>query len=284
MTISIHPIRSRPTRSRPTPVGWGTTVRRAVTAELIKLRAIRSYAWLLGVATAFTIVLGPVQVVGHVLTGSPVNQDGGAEAEAVALALTGLTTATLLVGVLGVLVVTGEYTAKAIRTTFTLVPQRRQVVTAKAVALALAIAVTGVVSVAVAVTISFAILGQSVGYADLHLGWGSPHVMRLALAAVWYLVGWSLLGLVAGWLTRSKIGGVAALVGVMYLLPPLLGVLPDGIGQLLSGLMPSSVGAAMLSVDHPSPLGSPAIGFAAWTAYLLLCTALSAWVVARRDA
>lgn len=272
------------TSTHPTPVGWPTTVRRTVASELVKLRAVRSYVWLLGVATAFTLILGPIQSVGQVLAGSSEPLDRGAEADAVSVALTGASTANLLLGVLGVLVVTGEYTSHAIRTTFTLVPQRRQVVLAKALALALVTAVTTVVAVAGAVTISFVILGQGGTYAGLDLGWGSPHVLHLAVAMVWYLVGWSVLGLAAGWLTRSKIGGVAVLVGVMYLLPPLLGLLPERVGQLLIAGLPSSASAAMMSIESAGPLGTPVAGFAIWTAYLVLFTAVSGWVVARRDA
>ncbi len=272
------------TPTHPTPVGWPTTVRRTVHSELLKLRAVRSYVWLLGIATGFTLILGPIQSVGQVLAGSSDPPGSGAEADAVSVALTGATTANLLLGVLGVLVVTGEYTSRAIRTTFTLVPQRREVVLAKALALALVTAVTTVVAVAGAVTISFVILGQGGTYAGLDLGWGSRHVVHLAAAMVWYLVGWSVLGLAAGWLTRSKIGGVALLVGVMYIVPPLLGLLPDRVGQLLVAVMPSSAGGAMMSIDPTGGLGSPVVGFAIWTGYLVLFTALSGWVVARRDA
>jgi ABC-type transport system involved in multi-copper enzyme maturation permease subunit len=257
-------------------------VRRTVTSELIKLRAIRSYAWLLGVATAFTAVLGPIQSLGQVLAGS--SEPPGSAADAVSVALTGASTANLLLGVLGVLLVTGEYTSRAIRTTFTLVPQRHRVVLAKAIALALATVVTSVVAVALAVTVSFVILSQAGPYAGLHLGWGSPHVLHVAAAMVWYLVGWSLLGLAAGWLIRSKIGGVAVLIGFMYIVPPLVGLLPQSIGRVLVGLMPSSAGSAMLSVESGGGLGSPIAGFAIWTGYLVLFTALSGWVASRRDA
>lgn len=273
-----------PTRTRPNPIGWPTTVRRTVASELVKLRSVRSYVWLLAVATAFTLILGPIQSLGQVLAGSSAPLDSGAETDAVSVALTGASTANLLLGVLGVLAVTGEYTSRAIRTTFMLVPQRRQVVLAKALALALVTAVTAAVAVFGAVTISLVILRRGGPYAGLDLGWGSPHVLHLAAAMVWYLVGWSLLGLAAGWLTRSKIGGVAVLIGVMYILPPLLGLLPDRVGQLLIAAMPSSAGNAMMSIGSADPLGSPLAGLAIWTAYLVLFTALSGWVVARRDA
>ena len=270
--------------ARPTPVGWPTTVRRTVHSELIKLRALRSSVWLLGVATAFTALLGPVQAVGQVLGGPAQPLGADPAADAAALALSGTSSSSLLLGVLGVLVVTGEYTSHAVRTTFTLVPQRGQVVLAKAVALALATAVTSAVAVAVAVTVSLLVLGRGGPSADLQLGWGSPHVLHLAAATVWYLVGWSLLGLVAGWLTRSKIAGPAVLIGVLYLLAPLLGLLPETVGRVVLPLLPSSAAAAMTSVDPAGALGSAPAGFALWTAYLGLFTVVSGWVVTRRDA
>jgi hypothetical protein len=46
------------------------TLRRTVKSELIKLRSLRSNVWLLAVATAFTLLLGPIQSVGQVVAGS----------------------------------------------------------------------------------------------------------------------------------------------------------------------------------------------------------------------
>lgn len=232
------------------------------TAEFIKLRTLRSHVWLLAVAAAAVVVLGPVQSIGQVVAPSP---DAG---DPLALALTGASLATLLAGVLGVLSVTGEYAPRSIRTTFTLVPRRGRVVVGKALALTAAVAVTSVVAVAVAVTVSLAVLGAGVDV---------PHALRVSAAMVWLLVGWGVLGQAAGWLTRSKIGGAALLVGVMLILPPVLGLLPGRAGAILPALMPSPAGQAMVGAE-------PVMGALLWTAYLAVATALSAWLVSRRDA
>lgn len=247
-----------------------TTVRRTLASELIKLRSLRTYVWLTAVAGAFTLVLGPIQSVGPVL-GAPGGEGG---AGAVSLALAGATTAALLVGILGVLVVTGEYTPRAMRTTFTTVPRRGYVVVAKALALGLVTAAVSLVTVVAAVSLTLWILT----YADIHVGWGSAHVLRVAAGTVWHLVGWGVLGAAAGWVTRSKIGGAALLLGVMLVLPPVLGLVP-AVGGVLAGVLPSSAGAAMISTD-----GAAGLGFLLWTGYLVLFTALSAWIVSRRDA
>ena len=255
-----------------------TTVRRTLTAELVKLSTLRPHVWLLVVATAFTVVLGPVQSLGQVLSGP--DRDVDTSAAVVSLALAGTSTAMLLLGVLGVLFVTGEYAPRAIRTTFTLVPRRPHVVVAKAAALGLVTAVIGLVAVGIAVTASLVVFSRS----DVAVGWGSPHVLRVSAAAVWYLVGWVVLGLVAGWVTRSKIGGAALLIGVMLVLAPVLGLVPGRFGEVLVGVMPSSAGSAMLSTHHDSALGAPGVGLLMWTCYLVVLTGLAAWSVSRRDA
>ncbi len=259
-----------------TTPGGRVTLRRTVVSELIKLTTLRSQVWLLAVAATFVGVLGPVQSLGHLSA-----DDGDVEsgAAAVSLALSGMSTATLLVGVLGVLFVTGEYVPRAIRTTFTLVPRRGSVVAAKAVALTLVTTVVGTLTTGIAVTASLAILGT----AGSPVNWGSPDVLRVSALMVWYLVGWAVLGLAAGWLTRSKLGGAALLLGVMLVLAPVLGLVPGRVGEVLVALVPSSVGGAMISTHHSGVLSAPGTGFVLWTAYLLVLTAVSAWFVARRD-
>jgi ABC-2 type transport system permease protein len=265
------------------PAGHATVVRRAVLSELIKVHTLRPNVWLLGVATAFLSVLGPVQVLGSVLESESTTTDS---ATAVSTALTGATTATLLVGVLGVLLVAGEYAPRAIRTTFMAIPRRGVVVVAKALELASLIAVTGTVAVAIAVTATLMLLTRE----DLSVGWGSPYVARVSVAMVWYLVGWGVLGLVAGWVTRSKLGGAALLLSVMFVLAPVLGLIPGHAGEVLVALTPSSAGAAMIST-HPattdllgSPVSVPAFGFLLWTVYLAALTTVAAVVVSHRDA
>lgn len=275
--------RNNPVRAPQDTGGHTSTLRRSVHSELIKFRTLRSNLWLFGVAIAFLVVLGPVQALGSVLAESErATMDS---AEAVSTALTGATTSTLLVGVLGVLLVAGEYAPRAIRTTFMTVPRRGVVVVAKAAALTLLTGVIGAVAVASAVTVSTAVLSRG----DLHVTWTSPHVLRVSVAMVWYLVGWGILGLAAGWVTRSKLGGAALLLTVMLLLAPVLGLIPGRVGQVVVALMPSSAGAAMVSTRPATDVAGitvdlPAFGFAVWTSYLVIATVLASVVVSRRDA
>src|SRR5689334_7970241 len=106
-----------------------TATRRAVRSELIKFRTLRSHVWLFAVAVGFLLVLGPIQALGSVLAESEASITDSAGA--VSTALAGATTATLLLGVLGVLLVAGEYAPRSIRTTFMTLPRRGLVVVGK---------------------------------------------------------------------------------------------------------------------------------------------------------
>jgi hypothetical protein len=114
-------------------------------------------------------------------------------------------------------------------------------------------------------------------------------VLRVSVAMVWYLVGWGILGLAAGWVTRSKLGGAGLLLTVMLLLAPVLGLIPGRVGEVVVALMPSSAGAAMVSTRPATDVAGitvdlPAFGFAVWTSYLVIATVLASVVVSRRDA
>ena len=272
------PVRSTTAPSaRPDP-SWLTSVRRATSAELVKLRSLRSNLWLLVTAVVFAVALGPVQTLGQLV--APAGRQVDSVAGAVSLALAGLSTATLLLGVLGVLLVTGEYAPRSIRTTFMLIPRRGHVVLGKLVSLSLVIAVTGVPALVIAVTGSFLIVSRI----GLDVGWDSPQVLRVVLGSLWVMVGWGVLGQLAGWVTRSKLGGAALLFGVMLVLTPVLGLVPGTTGDLLVALTPASAAGALVSTHHVGALGSPSFGFALWTAYVVVGSVLASRLVSRRDA
>lgn len=258
--------------------GWAVTVRRATISELVKMRTLRSNVWLLVTAVAFLLLLGPVQTVGQVV--APAGQRVDNTAGAISLALAGLSTTTLLLGVLGVLLVTGEYAPRAIRTTFMLIPRRGHVVLGKLLSLSLVTVATGVPAVAIAVTASFVVVSR----VSVDVGWGSPQVLRVVLGSIFVMVGWGILGQLAGWVTRSKLGGAALLFGVMLVLTPVLGLVPGTVGDVLIGLTPASAAGAMVNTHHLGVLDSPGFGFALWTAYLVGGSMLATTLVRRRDA
>ena len=129
------------------PVTQGQVIR----SEWIKLRTVRS-SWFVLAATVLGIA-GLGLLVSYVNNAhwSTMSASARADFNPINQSLIGVNLAELTVGVLGVLVVTGEYATGMIRATFAAVPRRLPVLAAKAGVLA---AVTFVVCLA-AVLIAF---------------------------------------------------------------------------------------------------------------------------------
>lgn len=253
----------------------GVTLRRVVRSEWTKLRSLRSPRWLLALTGLGIVLLGTMTAVGTLVAGVPA--DAG-EVGALGGALTGLSSVELLAGAVGVLAVTTEYATGTIRGTLAAVPRRVPVLVAKAVVVALAVGTVTLVSVLVAFTAVRGILGSQ----GLALPYTAPGVPRALAGAALYLSGVALLGAGFGWLVRSTVGALAALVGLLYVLP-VVGLLPAPVATVVVPLLPGNAGAALLQLE-PGGLLPPAAGAAVFTAHVVLVLAGAASVLRRRDA
>src|SRR5258708_7851088 len=100
-----------------------------VRAELAKLRTVRSTYWTLLVAFASNIGFA---VLAAALIAPRLSAHDRANVDVVRLALAGLHLSQIAFGVLGALVITGEYSTGMIRTTLAATPRRRTLLAAKA--------------------------------------------------------------------------------------------------------------------------------------------------------
>src|ERR1700704_6541668 len=119
-------------RLTPVPEGRVTQLR-VVLSEWTKLRSVRSTRWALFPAVLATIGLAALAcaiAAHHYAQMSP--QDRG-DFHPLEVNLVGVQLAQLAIGVLGVLVITAEYSTGMIRASFTAVPKRLPVLWAKAV-------------------------------------------------------------------------------------------------------------------------------------------------------
>jgi ABC-2 type transport system permease protein len=126
---------------------------------------------------------------------------------------------TILLPVVAILSVTGEWSQRAGLTTFTLVPHRGRVIRAKLTATV----VIGVVSMAVALSIGA--LGNIVGstISGVHTTWD------LSPTAIAYIVGADMIGMLAGFmlgvLTRNSAGAIVGYFSYWFVVPTLSMVL-----------------------------------------------------------
>lgn len=246
-----------------------------VYAEWTKLRSVRSTVWTL-LATAVLTVGVAGLVCTFTVARPPKHLDG---LDATSLSLTGVQLAQLAVGVLGVLLITGEYATGTIRSTMTAVPKRLPVLWGKVIVVALT-------TVAVCVPLSFAafLLGQRILAGNqLDVSITAPGALRAVIGSALYLTLIGLLGLGLGTLLRSTAGAVAALFGVLFGLPIVAAFLPEHTAEQVLRYLPGPAGTVITNAQpDPSSLG-PWTGLGLLAGYVAVGLALAAWRLRRND-
>ena len=249
---------------------------RVINSEWIKMRTLKSTPITLLVAVVIMVGLGPLLTWGnaaHSSQGAP--PFNGAE---LSLGLYHL--AQLAVGVLGVLMVTGEYSTGMIRASLSAVPKRLPVLWAKAAVYGAVVLVLMTVAALIAFYSGQAILshyGRSVTLSD-------PGVARVVFGTGLYLTVVGLLGVALGALIRNGAGAISSLVGVLLLLPVLSDLLPSSWSTHITPYLPSDAGSALLNVVPDPTLMSPWGGFALFVGYAVALLAIAGVLLKRRDA
>jgi ABC-2 type transport system permease protein len=259
-----------------------STLRAAMASEWTKLRSVRSTVWALILTSGFTIGLGALFCWAY-LHRREQRGDRGIRAlffDPTARSLNGVVLAQLAIGVLGVLVMSSEYTTGMIRTSLAAVPNRRALLVAKTIVLGGAALVVSMVSVFVAFG-----LGQAILKGD-HLGisLGAPDVLRAVLGAGLYLTMIALFGLSLGTIVRRTPGAIATLFGIVLILPLLAQALPEPWDVRIGRLAPLNAGQAMFSVRYDPDLLTPTQGLLVFLAWIVASYVLALVLLSRRDA
>jgi len=256
------------------------TQARVVRSEWTKPWSLRSTRWSLLLAviamTGLGIVFGAVQMAHW----SQMGAHDRARFDPVDTSLGGWHIAQLAIGVLGVLVISGEYSTGMIRSTFGAVPRRLPVLWAKAAVYAAVVFGLMLPSALIAFFVSQAILKQH----HVQTTIGAPHVLRAVVGCALFLTITGLLGLALGSLVRNTAGGIATFAGVMFVLPGLSAILPNSWGNSIDPYLPLSAGTAVINLTHDSSSLGPWQGFALFCGYVAAALAVSAFLLVRRDA
>jgi ABC-2 type transport system permease protein len=254
------------------------TQARVIRSEWTKLRTLPSSAWSLLVAAVLIVGFGALYC-GVRVTRPPRDPAAIAGFDPTAISLSGISLAQLAIGVLGALLITGEYATGMIRTSFAAVPARLPVLWGKAIGYALAV-------LALCVPASFAafLVGQSILSAErLDTTLGQPGVGRAVLGGGLYLAAVGLLGLGLGALLRGTAAAVGALFGLLFAPQILVDLLPSTWSDHLYGYLPAPAGIAVTNV-RPDPTSlAPWTGFGVFCLYTAVLLALAAWRLRRQD-
>ena len=256
------------------------TQARVVVSEWTKLRTLRSTLWSLGVATVLTIgfpCLFAALTSSHWGSMSPGDR---ADRHPLDIALVGVNVSQLAIGVLGVLVISGEYSTGMIRASMCAVPKRLPVLWAKAGVYAAVTFALMLPAVLVAFFATQAILSR---HDILQISFTDPGVARAVVGGALYLtvVGVFTLGL--GAIVRNTAGGIATFAGIMFVLPPLTLLLPSNWNNAISPYLPDSAGRAIFQLHTGSDSLSPWVGLALFCGYAALAVGIAAVLLVRRD-
>ncbi len=254
---------------------------RVLHAEWIKLWSLRSTYWTVLSTLAAMVLIAVMLGVASLADDGTVVPDGQ-----MAIGMS-YTFAQVVVAVLGVLTITGEYTTGMIRSTLVAVPTRLPVLAAKAVLVAGVGFLLGVIGVALSYLASYPFFGAD-GAADLN----DPAVQRLFWGSGLYLAGVALLGLAVGAILRHTAGAITIILGVLLLLSTMWQLLMMTSDWFTTSYayLPSTAGERIATPELSEVVAgaphmlSPWAGFLVFMIYVSIATLGAAVLLRRRDA
>ncbi len=253
--------------------------RSAARMEWLKLRTVRSTAWIMLVFAAGLIGIA-ILVLSHEHWTS-MSPQARATFDPTNDSFAGLALGQLAVGILGVLMITSEFSSGMIRATFAAVPRRPLLLAAKA-------GVLGAVTLAAGEILAFASFaaGEAVLKSPApHAALGQPGVLRAVLMAGAYPALIALTGLGLGAIIRHTAGAISAVAGILFVLPLILLPLGTSVQDSVGEFLPMIIAENSITAVKPA-VGNlaPGAGFAMLCLYAVAALVAGGWVLARRDA
>jgi ABC-2 type transport system permease protein len=229
-------------------------------SEFTKIRSVRSTYWTLLVLVVVTVGFGALASYGA--TRGP----HGPLFDATQRSLGGLYISQLVIGVLGVLVISSEYSTGMIRTTLTTMPRRGLMIAAKALVFTVVAFITGLITCFASFFVGQAIMWSSSYRISVSLS--QPNVLRAVIGGALFLTACGLLAFGLGLLMRHTAGAITAVVGLLFVLTILVNLLPSSWQNDVDKWMPADAGTQIWSTIPNQ--GQPAL-FAPWNGFAVLC-------------
>ncbi len=251
--------------------------RETLHAEWTKLRTVASTGWLLLAAVVLTVA---VSATADAAAACPARD---CQADLAKLSLTGVQAGQVIVVIIAVLAVSGEYSTGMIRITLTAMPRRQTVLAAKATLIGCLVLAAGAVAVLASVLAGRLILPghgftAAHGYPPLSLGNGP--VPRAAAGSVLYLALIAVLSLGVATAVREAAVAIGLVLGLLYVFPIVTSVITnlhwqrhlEQIGPMTAGLdIQATTSLRSLPLTPWQGLGVLAL----WAAGALLAGALT---------
>jgi len=260
--------------------GVHVTQARVLRSEWLKMRTLRS-SWLtLGVAIASMAGVGIIISWSTVNDWNHMRPRQRARFNPLADPLSGFNLAQLAVGVLGILLIAGEYSGGMIRASLSAVPKRLPVLWAK---LAVFMTVTIVTMLPTSI-ITFFVSQRLLSARHIQTTWTTPNVARSVIGVGLYLTVVAVLAIGIGAILRNVAGAIAVFVGILLVVPVVASALPQTWGDRINKWLPSNAGQALMSITTDNTTLSPWRGFAVFCGYGAAAVVGAALLLKKRDA
>lgn len=282
MSTAVVPGQSREPSSRAgVASGLKVTPARVLRSEWTKFRSLRSTVWTLLVAVVLTVGLAALLTAVTASQYSTFDPRERAQFNPIFTSLGGVTFAQLAIGVLGVLLITGEYSTGMIRASLTVVPRRLPVLWSK---MAVFTAVVLVVAL-IASFVSFYLGQLLLSSKNLDVTIRATGALRSVVGSALYVTVAGLCGVALGAVLRSTAAGISTFVGLFFVLPPLTLLLPASWTDKFVQYLPSNAGGALWGATRgtANPL-SPWSGFGVLCLWAVVLIGAAAWRLRRTDA
>jgi ABC-2 type transport system permease protein len=274
-TVSIAPM-SLPR----TPSGGRVTLMRVILSEWTKFRSLRSTRYTLLATVGLTVGLAlaaAVLVVSQWGTMTPADR---ATFQPLNVSLVGANIGVMVIGVLGVLMVTSEFSTGLVSSTFAAVPKRLPVLWGKAIVyFVIALAVT-VPAMLLAFFGTQAILSGN----HVQINFGHSGVARAVFGTALYLTIGGLFGIGLGGIFRSTAAAVTSLTVILFVLPVIVFMLPASLSNSIRPYLPGNAGQSIMSIVPQAHTLAPWVGLGVFAAYAVAAIAGAAVLLVRRDA
>jgi ABC-2 type transport system permease protein len=259
----------------------GVTFPRVVFSEWTKLWSLRSTRWVLLVS--FIAMAAPGPIISAVQMGrwAHLTLRDRVTFDSIDAGVGGWHLAQLGIGVLGVLIISGEYSTGMIRSSLMAVPRRLPVLAAKVLVYAGVLLVLMLAATAISYFVTQAIVTEH----HIQHGIGDPGALRVVVGNILFLTVLGVMCVGLGAWVRNSAGGIAAFVGLIFVLSGIVDILPANLGNAIMPYLPLNAGTAVAThhfenSHHLTPWGGFGL-FCGYTAVILIGASIT---LMRRDA
>jgi ABC-2 type transport system permease protein len=264
------------------PASGRAGLKGALRSEWTKIRSVRSTYWTLIALVLISIGLGAAISAGaaNELNLHPFRKAGFDPTQISLFAFFEL--GQLVIAVLGAIVITSEYSTGMIRTSLTVQPRRGTVFAAKGL-------VFGAIALVVSFVVSFVafFLGQSL-FASTGIGatLSEPHVLQAVVGSALLVAVVAMFSFGLGAIFRHTAATITTAIGVMFVLPIIVHIMPDSWQQDVIRWLPSSASDVLTTTVGTPPANhfSPWVQFGVTAAYAIVAIAVGAILFRKRDA